>query len=72
MTQVTEKIHNIRPQRLGKNPVVVLPLEFWEKIEDKLEYLEMMESQALAKKIARVRKEKKLYSSSEVKKMLKI
>ena len=59
-------------QKIGKKPVVVLPLEKWREIEDYLEDLEMAQSQIFKKKIAKARKEKKLYSSSELRKMLAI
>ena len=55
---------------IGKKPVVVVPLEEWNKIESVLEDLEMMSSAAYQKKIATTRKEKRLYSSAEIKKLL--
>ncbi len=58
--------------KIGKNPVVVLPLKIWQEIENKLEELEMAESKTLRKKIAKARAEQKLYSSTETKKLLRI
>jgi len=57
-------------QKIGKKPVVVLTLETWREIEDRLENLEMSESNKFKKKITKARAEKKLYSSSQVKKLL--
>lgn len=58
--------------KIGKTPVVILPLNIWKEMENKLEDLEMLESQTLRKKIAKARSEKKIYSSSQVKKLLGI
>jgi hypothetical protein len=55
-------------QKIGKTPVVVLPLKIWREIENRLEDMEMSASVFLRKKIARARSEKKLYSPSQVKK----
>jgi len=41
-----------------KEGVVILPLEKWRKIEEKLEDLEMYRSESLAKEIEKRRKEK--------------
>ncbi|MBI2021185.1 hypothetical protein HYS99_01585 [Candidatus Giovannonibacteria bacterium] len=57
---------------INKKPVVVMPLQEWSKIENALEKLEMLTSSVFKKNIARARKEKRLYSSKEVKKLLKI
>ncbi len=57
-------------QKIGKRPVVVLPLAIWREIEQRLEDGAILESKNLAGKIARSRKEEKMYSSAEVKKML--
>lgn len=59
-------------QKIGKKPVVVLPLAIWREIENRLEDLAIQESKKLRKKIAKARSEKKLYSSSELKKLLRI
>ena len=55
---------------IGKKPVVILPLSEWENIKEYIEDLEMKASLILRKKIAAARKEKKLYSSSEARRML--
>lgn len=60
----------VKFMKLGKAPVVVLPLNQWKKIENMLENLEMLRSKHLAKEIAKARKEKKLYSVAEVRKRL--
>jgi len=57
-------------QKIGKAPVVVLPLNTWEKIGEYIENLEMMQSRSLRKKIAKARSEKKIYSSYQVKNFL--
>jgi len=57
-------------QKIGKAPVVVLPLNTWEKIWEYIENLEMMQSRSLRKKIAKARSEKKIYSSYQVKNFL--
>ncbi len=59
-------------QKIGKVPVVVLPIKIWQYFEEQLEELEMVRSQSLRKKIAKARLEKKLYSTSEVRKALRI
>lgn len=61
-----------KAQKIGRTPVVILPLNIWEELKDKLEDLEMMKSQFLRKKIAKARSEKGLHSSLQVKKMLGI
>jgi PHD/YefM family antitoxin component YafN of YafNO toxin-antitoxin module len=67
--QLLEKLQRIKSYKIGKLAVVVLPLEDFERMK---EDLEMMESRVFARKVAKARKEKKLYSSSEVKKALGI
>jgi hypothetical protein len=56
------KIIYFQPQRakIGKEPVVVLPIKKWREIEDALEDLEMYTSAKLRKDIAAARKEKKI------------
>ena len=49
--------------------VVILPLREYERIQEELE---MSRSKKLAMEIAKARKEQKFYSSSQVKKLLKI
>lgn len=60
--------------KLGKNPVVVLPVSTWEtireKIEDMQEDLEMYVSKNYKKSIARARGSKRFYSSEDVYKKL--
>lgn len=56
--------------KIGKQPVIVLPLAEWENIQEYIEDLEMNASSALRKKIVAARKEKNLYSSSEARRML--
>lgn len=63
-------LEKIKPQKIGKTPVVVLPLKVWRLIEEQIEELEMINANILKGKIDRARKEKSLYSSREVKKML--
>lgn len=67
-----KNLGKIKTQKIGKTPVVILPLNDWLKIEIKLEDLEMMQSRFLRKKIAKIRAEKKIYSSDEAKKMFEI
>ncbi|MEK7192367.1 MAG: hypothetical protein AAB646_02545 [Patescibacteria group bacterium] len=59
-------------QKIGKKPVVVLPLSIWKEIEDRLEDVQANESKSFKKKIAKARMEKKFYSSSQVKELLRI
>ena len=63
-------LEKIKPQKIGKTPVVVLPFKIWRDIENQLEELAMIHSKTLRRKIAKARSEKKLYSSSQVKRML--
>lgn len=65
-------LKNTQVKKIGRTPVVILSLDAWKKIEDKLEDLEMLQSKTLRKKITKARKEKKIYSSSQVKKLLGI
>ncbi len=59
-----------KQQNIGKAPVVLVPLKVWREIEDKLEDFEIMNSEALRKRIMKARKEKKFYTLAEVKKRL--
>ena len=74
--QILFQIRAIKPQIIGKKPVVILPLEQYEQIKAKLELsaedLEMAQSSIFKAAIAKVRKEKKLYSSAELKSILKL
>lgn len=62
----------IQHQKIGKEPVVIIPLKQWEDLEDRLEDFEMQSSSSFQKKIVKARTEKKLYTSEEAKKMLGI
>lgn len=65
-------INPIVKAEIAKKPVVVVSLKQWEEIEAELENLEMMRSKIYRDKIQTARREKKIYSSKEVKKLLKI
>ena len=65
--QLLEKLHKVRPQTIGKEPVVVLPLDYYDRMR---EDLEMFHSRALATKIAKARKARRTFSSAEAKKLL--
>ncbi len=67
---LSELLTSNKTQKIGNKPVVVLPLKIWREIEAKLEDLEMAESGTFREKISKVRGEKKLYSSVDVKKSL--
>jgi len=69
---ISTLLKKVYSQKIGKTPVVVLPLNFWQEIESNLEDLEMMNSRFLRKKIAKARLEKKAYNSSRAKKLLGI
>jgi DNA-binding transcriptional regulator/RsmH inhibitor MraZ len=56
--------------KIGKKPLVIVPLEYWEKIEEKLEDIEILNSKNLKRKIEKARRERKVYSSKEVKRIL--
>jgi sensor domain CHASE-containing protein len=45
--------------KIGKEPVVILPIKKWREIENALEDLEMYSSENLRRSIAKARKEKK-------------
>jgi len=59
-----------KTQKIGKEPVVVVPLKDWRNIEARLEEFEMTTSPSFKKKISKARSETKLYSSKDVKKLL--
>ncbi len=65
-------LKNLKIDKDNKMPFVVVPLKLWKKIEDQLEELKMLQSKSLRKKIQKARKEKRLYSPAEVRKILKI
>ncbi len=68
--QLLEQIKNPRFQKLGKSPVVVLPLKTWQALEDYFEDLEIEQSRRFAKKISRARSEKRLYTAQQIKKLI--
>ena len=68
--QLVQQVKRMEIKKMGKNPVVVLPLKVWQEIEDYLEDWEMGQSKQLASKIKKARFQKKLYSASEAKKLL--
>ena len=59
--QLLGKIRNTEVQKIGKTPVVIVPIKIWEEIGDRLEDLEMEQSASFKKKITRARSEKTLY-----------
>ncbi|GEM_PF-3352986 len=63
-------VGKINSARIGKSPVVMVPIEVWRDIEEKLEELSMLNSVTLRKRIAKIRVEKKTYSLVQVKKIL--
>lgn len=68
----TATVEHVRHQKLGKVPVVVLPLEDYERI---IEDLEMYRSKAFVMSIKRAREDVRrgrVYSLAEVKRRLKI
>lgn len=71
-TSILSKLKNIKSQKIGKFPVVVLPLEDFETMK---ENLEMYQSKKLPKEIVIARKEVgkgKVLSFEEVKRKLKL
>ena len=67
--QITKNSITIPKPLLKKQGVVVLSLEEYERMK---EDFEMLQSKNLAKEIAKARKDKKIYSSLQVKKLLGI
>lgn len=67
---ISTLISKTKVQKIGKAPVVVLPVKIWQFIEEQLEELEMFHSESLRNKIAKARSEKKFYSASEARKIL--
>lgn len=66
----TKLLEHGKQQKIGKKPMVVLPLKIWKEIENRLEDLQAKESKNFLKKIAKARLETKLYSSSQAKTLL--
>ena len=69
---ISTLIKKAKENKIGKVPVVVLPLQIWRELESRLEDAEMVNSTALKKKIAKARADGKLYSFAETKKVLRI
>jgi len=65
--QLLERIGRVKKFKVGRTPVVVLPLEDYDALR---EQAGIYSSEALKKEIAEARKERKLYSSKQVKKKL--
>jgi len=63
------RIKNTGVQKIGRTPVVVLPLKMWQEIEDCLEDLEIEQSRRLAGKISAARREKKIYNAAQVRRL---
>ena len=53
----TAALQKIKPQKIGKLPVVILPLAQWQKVEAILEDYEMMRSLPYRKSIAEARRQ---------------
>ena len=68
--QLAQKIKKVEIQKIGKTPVVVLPLKVWQDIESSLEVLEAEGGHFLAYRVAKARRERKFYSANQVKKAL--
>jgi len=72
MNTLIEKLNKIKPQKIGKAPVVILPLEDFEKMR---EDLETYQSKKLPAEISKARKEAgegKVLAFDEVKRKLKL
>lgn len=71
MKTLSKKLQRVK---IGKDPVVVLPLSFWKSICDNIEeleeYYEMSTSENYKKAIADARKSKKYISAEQVYKKL--
>lgn len=63
-------LKNVKLEKNGKTPFVLLPFKMWKNIENQLEDLEALASKNFRKKIAKARLEKKLYSNLQAKKYL--
>ena len=71
-TTILQKLNRVRTQKIGKLPVVVLPLDYFENIK---EDLEMYQSKTFKKEIVKARVEVKkgeFLTFEEVKKKLKL
>ncbi len=67
---ISTLLSKTKTQKIGKEPVVILPLAIWKKIAEYLEDAEIAQSRFLKKKVSKARSEKKIYSSSQAKKLL--
>ncbi|MBN2197659.1 hypothetical protein JW698_00455 [Candidatus Wolfebacteria bacterium] len=65
---ISTLLSKAKTQKIGKEPVVVLPLSIWEELTEYLENIEMVQSQSLKKKISKARSEKKLILHPKLKK----
>lgn len=71
-TSTLQTLYRVKTQKIGKLPVVVLPLDYFEKMK---EDLEMYQSRTLRKEIIKARtevKKGKVLTFEEVKKKLKL
>ena len=71
-TSILQTLHRVKTQKIGKLPVVVLPLDYFEKIK---EDLEMYQSKKLRKEIVKARmevKKGKFLTFEEAKKKLRL
>jgi hypothetical protein len=57
-------------QKIGKEPVVILPMRDWERIQRQLEDFAMSTSPSFTKKLTIARASKKFFSATEAKKLL--
>lgn len=67
--QLLSRIRNASVQKIGRSPVVVLPLKIWQEVEEYLEELEIEQCRLLPRKISVARREKKSYSAARTKKL---
>ena len=56
--------------KIGKTPMVLVPLALWHELEELIEDKEMEQSETLQKRVLLSRRSKKLYSLQEVKEKL--
>ncbi|OHB21466.1 MAG: hypothetical protein A2939_02940 [Parcubacteria group bacterium RIFCSPLOWO2_01_FULL_48_18] len=57
--QLLEKLNKTRPRKIGKSPVVVLPLDDWHRVESLLEEYQMSRSHNYRQSIKDSRKQVK-------------
>lgn len=70
MSSITlNELNKFKPQKIGETPVVILPLDYFERLK---EDMEMYRSKKLSKEITKARSGKKVLTFEEVKKKLKI